>query len=504
MKPGYLTLPTIWRGCIYRPVEIRWSDKDDNPIDLTGWTPRAYSRFFEFQAKIVDATAGLTSVGLAHQATDQLKLGTTNWDFIWAKDDVPNTVSQPFLRGNVEIKEPVTDPHTHVEGRIGGGSNYIKMEPDPRIGYRYMNLIGLYHWTFPQPSTLTTPPEPPPESFLVRPVAQEQLAQMRENGQTKISILFYFSHAYLRALIEYRIAHQYTDGLTLIPFNPSGIEGDVNVRLTYQQEQNLYDFLEDVKTAGFTQLNVRFVPFDYCNDFNWPSLGREPPIKEHFWMQDRYEHNRNYMFSIIRMIQSHRGDLSVIYDLGTEHANDRLGKTAFHDYDQPAHNVHRRYCRTLWSDYMSEFDKYESMAFSCVTQFNQPLYKCAPVGLVNMLELFDRNHLFFPGYYGIDVYDTPDVKPPVLLPVRRVLVDFYDFLKDNYSKEQEYKKPIIIQETMYNDLSVFNQIKLALNDRPNLKLHSLFQWPRLRGHPDSEDYIFPDGFPFNYYNYTTL
>ena len=206
------------------------------------------------------------------------------------------------------------------------------------------------------------------------------------------------------------------------------------------------------------------------------------------WRQDRYIHNRNYIFSIIRLIERNKGDLKVIYDLGAEHANTRLENNGSVDS-----NLHRRFCGSLWAAFCNEFGPQNSMAYSCITQFGQARYGRVPLGLVYMMDLFAKDKLPFPGYYGIDTYDTPYVKPPVNNPVYAVLVDTHDFLKKNYPGEE--LKPCILQESFYNDATVARQIEQALADRPGIRLQSVFQWPKVRGH---EKTFFPDIYPKNF------
>lgn len=493
MKPGTLDLPIIWRGCIYPDIQIEWTDQDGHPIDLTGWTPRAYSRYFQFTALVTSPKQGMTTLSLKIPTTRSLKLGVTNWDFIWSQDDLPHTISGPALKGKVEVREPVTDTQAALVARIGGGSNYIKMFPETQLGYRFMNLIGLYNRTWPQPSPPSPPYNPPvPDPVPVAPVIREQLAQMIKNGQTKITIDIYFLHAYLDVRDpNKRVQQQYANGLDLIPFNPSGIEGDVNVTLTDQQTQNLVNLIFDIRSAGFKQLNVRFLPGGSANNINWTDLGGN-----HIWMQDRYLHNKNYILSIIRIVQPNRGKLHVIYDLGAEHANVRLENNG-----DPSNNVHRQYCRFLWAAHYNEFGLHNSMAYSCVTQWFQPLYGRVPQGFVYMLDLFAKHNLPFPGYYGVDTYATDDVTPPCSNPVYAVLVETHDWFKTNYQGEE--LKPFIVQETFYNDGNVAHQIEQALNDRPTLNLNGFFQWPTIRGH-DGTDYFFPDGYPKNFTNYRTI
>lgn len=496
MNPGKLDLPTIWRGCTYGPVRISWTDDNNHPVNLSGWTPRAYSRYFQFNARVTNAAQGLTTVGLPIQVTQALKLGVTNWDFIWTQDTSFQTVLSPFLKGKVEVKDPVTDPQTNVLGRIGGGSNYVRLfdEFSPDNDKSLQNVIGRYHQSFPFPFE-PVPPRPPPSPIPVAPIARDQMAQMYANNQRKLSLLIHFRPAvfYLENLPpfvppeEWRRQREWMFGFETIayspgPFDPSGVYPP-NVSLSPQQEINLLAFLEDVKQIGFTQVNFRFGGVGNASNENWGGV----------WREDRFVHNRNYIFSIIRLIEANKGELKVIYDLGAEFANVRLEKDG-----RDNANLHRLFCRRLWGAYCNEFDPNDSCAYSCNgSQFRQPTYKCTALGFVFMMDLFKKNHLPFPGYYGFDAYAMAGT--PGNRPVYNVLVDTHDFFKDNYPGED--RKPFILQETLYNDVNVALQVERALGDRPGMNLQSIFQWPKLRDHGESD---FPDIYPRSYFNYQTL
>ena len=496
MKPGKLDLPTIWRGCAYQLVRIDWKDNDGNPIDVSGWTPTAYTRDFQFLVEVPDPVNGKTAI--RHPATQNLKLGVTNWDFIWTQNDAPNTVSIPFLKGSVEIKEPVTDPRTHVAGRIGGGSVYVKMFVKDDQPDRFISLVGRYHQTF-----APSPQVPVP----IAPLARDQISQMAANGQTKITIYIQFIHAYLSVPDpQRRIDLEYINGVFLIPFNPSGVEGDVNVRMTDQQTLNLVTLMNDIKAAGFTQMDVRFGPAGPANTEGWTGgIGGGQPI----WIQERYEHNRNFILSIIAIVETNKNDLTVVYDLGQEHARNIMLAVAIPpDPNQPLNDVHRQYCRFLWAAYCNIYGPHNSMAFSILGQFNSGYFPGkTPIGLIALTELLTTYHLPYPGYYGADLYGRDDGSDTNFTDVYHMLVDGYDYLKANYGKKPgvngEETKPYIIQETFYNDQHIAIQVDNALGDRTNLNIQSLFQWPTQRGH-GPPNYTFPDSFPRAFAAYQTL
>jgi hypothetical protein len=107
MKPGKLDLPTIWRGCDWGPVTLKWKDQNGDPLDISEWQAVAQSLNINLNPSIVDGAAGETQLSLTRDETSVLKLGLEKWDWIWQR---PGGLYRfpPFLSGKVEIKEPVS------------------------------------------------------------------------------------------------------------------------------------------------------------------------------------------------------------------------------------------------------------------------------------------------------------------------------------------------------------------------------------------------------------
>ena len=105
MKPGPLDLPTIWRGCTYDTITLRWKSANGAPFDLTGWRPLAQSRNINLNARVVDALNGVTSISLPYTYTAALRIGVEKWDWVWGNN---GSVTPPVLSGRVEVKDPQT------------------------------------------------------------------------------------------------------------------------------------------------------------------------------------------------------------------------------------------------------------------------------------------------------------------------------------------------------------------------------------------------------------
>lgn len=107
MKPGHLDLPTIWRGCDWGPVTLKWKDANGQPLDVRTWTPRAQSLNVNLNALKTNGGQGITTLSLTKDETLHLKLGVENWDWIWETNNHSYRFS-PFLSGKIVIKAPVT------------------------------------------------------------------------------------------------------------------------------------------------------------------------------------------------------------------------------------------------------------------------------------------------------------------------------------------------------------------------------------------------------------
>lgn len=108
MKPAPLDLPTIWRGCDWGPVILKWKDPNGDPINVSGWRPRAESLNINLNARITNLAQGITQMSLDRAQTANLKLGVETWDWIWEQLSNGQFRYPPFLSGKVAIKEPQT------------------------------------------------------------------------------------------------------------------------------------------------------------------------------------------------------------------------------------------------------------------------------------------------------------------------------------------------------------------------------------------------------------
>ena len=107
MKPGKVDLPTIWRGCDWGPVTLKWKDQNGDPASLYGWQAVAQSLNIDLNPSITDVLGGETTLSLTKAQTAGLKLGREGWDWIWQRPGDQYRFP-PFLAGLVEVKEPLS------------------------------------------------------------------------------------------------------------------------------------------------------------------------------------------------------------------------------------------------------------------------------------------------------------------------------------------------------------------------------------------------------------
>lgn len=112
MIPGHLDLPTIWRGCDWPVITLKWKDQNGNPIDLTGYTPLATANnSYNLNPVVIDRVNGVTQLSMPASQTAFVKLGDMSWDWIWLRDS-PAFRWPPVLSGKIPVREPNTNGST--------------------------------------------------------------------------------------------------------------------------------------------------------------------------------------------------------------------------------------------------------------------------------------------------------------------------------------------------------------------------------------------------------
>jgi hypothetical protein len=115
ITPANLNLKII-TGIIFGPIIIRAKDVNNNPVDLTGWTPFAEVRkkpgtslVMNLNPSITDAVAGeITIPKLTDEETYNLVFGSYQWSLIL--QDPSGDRRGPYIQGAFAITGTPTKP----------------------------------------------------------------------------------------------------------------------------------------------------------------------------------------------------------------------------------------------------------------------------------------------------------------------------------------------------------------------------------------------------------
>lgn len=107
MKAGFVRIPDVWRGSDYLPVTVQWMDGNGQPFFLGPYEPFMSSEAFDFDVAVIPGPYGLTQFSLTREETEQIPIGQYRWDWIWRHRPTGTIFPGIFLRGIVEVKEPL-------------------------------------------------------------------------------------------------------------------------------------------------------------------------------------------------------------------------------------------------------------------------------------------------------------------------------------------------------------------------------------------------------------
>jgi hypothetical protein len=270
-------------------------------------------------------------------------------------------------------------------------------------------------------------------------VVASDLNSMYEHGQRKITLLLWFGPV---SFAENHLWHHVCD-------STGGF-------LCEQHQTDLRALIEAIKQAGYNELHLRFGPQGHAMVREWSS-----------WQAAQFAENRDFILNTITLVEANKGALSLIYDLGVEHAWEVWRNSP----------MHRIYCMNLWRAYLDAgFNPEISCGFSVIH---------GGIGLTPMLQRLQQTRLPFPGVYCIDSYGY---EYQALTGVMPVLAQF-----------GQQDKPVYLQETYYNDAISCANVRRAIADAPTLNFQCIFQWPEVRDTPRGGGV--PDIYPRRFDNY---
>jgi len=294
-----------------------------------------------------------------------------------------------------------------------GGSNYITIN-----GSMENPVIGTFH--------------------LHRETVASDLVAMYEHGQRKLALLLWF------APLNFPAAHEHLWHHVCDSFGGALYE---------QHRDNIVALLALIEQTGFNELHFRFGPQGKAMDREWAE-----------WDATQFNENWQFVQSVSALVRAAQGNLKVVFDLGVEHANERINESP----------VHGLYCRRMWRLYTDENGPGDSCAFSIIHGGG---------GATRMIRLFKIANLPLPACYCFDSYGHEYAS---LVSAKAALL----------SKNEDLK-PVYMLETNYNDLISCADIRRAVNET-GLDFQGIFQWPKIR---DREHGDFPDVFPKRFDNY---
>lgn len=207
-------------------------------------------------------------------------------------------------------------------------------------------------------------------------------------------------------------------------------------RLRPQHEQNMRSVLAEIRAAGFNTVTLRYGPQGGMEPAGWTS-----------WDERRYQ----LAWGTVQ--QTHQIMKEAFAGSNTKLIFDLSGEMGGLTHGQQA-----QYTKRLWTDFVNKYGKYETYGFSIA------YYPGRIKEMVQNLETANKGR---PDSYAVDLYPSTSMAG-MLYKVAKELKEI-----------GELHKPIIIQETWYNDAENMRDIVWARN---NLGLNILHvnQWQLTR------------------------
>ena len=229
-----------------------------------------------------------------------------------------------------------------------------------------------------------------------------------------------------------------------------------NIRLTPQCETNYCNLLSKIAGLGYEEVGIRFGTPKNPVSASWTNAAVRSYETSQDW--EFISYYRNLTESILKPTGVKR-----FYDLSAERAGSWDGSGGWTNFEE--------YTETIWSNYWAECGSaYDTLGFSFAT---------APGRVNAMLAVYSRvGH--FPAFYGFDAYSH--------------LFRKLAFVRDELAQWGQEKKPIILDETYYNDAQNLRELDAA---RKVLGLNILYanQWPMRR---DNEAPDYTENYPLDY------
>ncbi len=258
-------------------------------------------------------------------------------------------------------------------------------------------------------------------------LVEAQLRQMYKTGQSHVALIVWY--------LPFGTSNTPSDGVVAGAFLDSS-----GGRLSTQNQQNLTAVLGLIKQIGFSQVTIRFAPIGAANPVSWGNTWNEPT----------FEQDEAFVFSTRQIAETALAGSSVarMYDLGVEvggipHLLNSDGVT----YSDGQSST---YTTRLWADYVKSYGTADSYGFSIAYSFGT---------LTAAIAEFDKAGTR-PNTYALDDY------------ANNALWYCYQELVGAH----ETAKPIVLQETSYDDAGQMAAIQNELQHVP-VTISYIDQWP---------------------------
>lgn len=258
-------------------------------------------------------------------------------------------------------------------------------------------------------------------------LVEAQLRQMYKTGQNNIALIVWY--------LPFGNSNTPSDGVTDGAFLDSS-----GGRLSTQNQQNLTAVLGLIKTIGFSQVTIRFAPVGAASPVSWGNT----------WNEATFEQDEAFVFSSRQIAEAALAGSSVtrVYDLGVElggipHLLNSDGVT-YSDGQSSS------YTTRLWADYVKSYGATDSYGFSIAYSFGTLTTAIAEYDMAGTR----------PSTYALDDYSNNAL--------------WYSY--QELVGAHETSKPVVLQETSYDDAGQMAAIQNELQHVP-LTVSYIDQWP---------------------------
>ena len=274
-------------------------------------------------------------------------------------------------------------------------------------------------------------------------VVSQQMQEMCDNGQRMIAFGLWF-------------APVGQPGEAKLEGHEMNSKGGVLAAQFKSNIKNVMTLATTLKTSSgmpcFQEIQFRFDQQHKADPGNWSG-----------WDEAQYLENWNFIKEVVSITDPifAANKTNYYYDLGGELAGAWEHNTRICGTQTPAvcGDCIKEYTKRLWKDYVDLFGKGHTYGFS----FSYP-YLCAEHRVKEMVAVY-KTVGALPDQYAFDIY-----------------ADLLKSLKQAKAELEavgESTKPILVQETYYNDSKNVSEVQTAIAEE-KIKVRALMQWPLAR------------------------